>query len=528
MISPDATHQFLSEIIDSIEDGAALFDGDDRLVMFNETYTQYFTLIKDILKPGISFPEMFQALGNRGLYDGPEAGLEDWIAERTNLFVDGARGNEFERVDGRWVRVDYYKLESGGTFIITADISERKRAERELEWARDELEQRIEERTAALRASERRFRDFAVATSDWFWEMDKDLRFSYVSPNVTKILGIPSHSHIGKSRQEILGENYDRELWDEHLQDLQNHEPFRDFVFHRTDVIHGSKWISVSGVPLFDSEGTFSGYRGIGQDITTQHALEAQLSQADKLATLGTLAAGTVHELSQPLNIIRLAVDSILIDKDTNASSVTVEAKELQDIVAQVLRMATIIDHMRVFSRKESNPGAPFVASAVIADVLTLVERQISSTGIHLKRHMPESFGTVLGSSGQLEQVILNLVSNARDAVEAQARRMIEAGKDFQGEIVIELAEQDAENRIAVEISDNGGGIEESLVSNIFDPFFTTKEVGAGTGLGLSVSHTIIHAMGGTLEAENTQTGACFRITLPRAAGLEERPEKTK
>ena len=153
MNSADDSHQLLSEIIESIEDGAAIFDRDDRLVQFNEKYTQYFLLIRDILKPGISFGEMFQALARRGLYDGPESGLEDWVARRTRLFAEGAKANEFQRVDGSWVRVDYYKLKSGSTFVVTADVTARREGERALRQSHHDLERMIAERTADLLAA---------------------------------------------------------------------------------------------------------------------------------------------------------------------------------------------------------------------------------------------------------------------------------------------------------------------------------------------------------------------------------------
>ncbi len=138
-----ASPQLLANVIDSIEDGAALFDADDRLVMFNQKYTQYFTLILDILKPGISFREMFKGMADAGLCRGTAAEVEHWVTQRLALFEGGAKGNEFERSDGSWVRIDYYKLPTGGTFVVTADITKHKQAEETLKQAHDELQLRI-------------------------------------------------------------------------------------------------------------------------------------------------------------------------------------------------------------------------------------------------------------------------------------------------------------------------------------------------------------------------------------------------
>lgn len=126
MDSRDMSFRMLTEVIDSIGDGAAVFGADDRLIHFNRGYVQYFQLVRDILKPGTSFAQLFEALSLRGLYEGPDEGLEEWIEARVKLFAEGVKGNEFQRADGRWVRVDYHKLKSGGTFVLTADITERK------------------------------------------------------------------------------------------------------------------------------------------------------------------------------------------------------------------------------------------------------------------------------------------------------------------------------------------------------------------------------------------------------------------
>jgi len=143
MSVPDLSDKMLPGVIESIEDGAAIFDADDRLILFNDKYRQYFTLIKDILKTGISFEEMFQGLAERGLFSGTQQEVEHWVAGRKKLFDEGARGNEFERADGNWVRIDYYKLQTGGTFVITADITKQKQGEEALRRANEELKLRI-------------------------------------------------------------------------------------------------------------------------------------------------------------------------------------------------------------------------------------------------------------------------------------------------------------------------------------------------------------------------------------------------
>jgi PAS domain S-box-containing protein len=139
---------------------------------------------------------------------------------------------------------------------IVEDITDRKRAEQ------------------ARRASEKRFRDFAEASADWFWEMDAELRFTYMSPNVEWIVGVPPEWHYGKTREDLLGDDYDHETWDSHLEAMRERQPFRDFTYLRQGEGVEPRWLRASGVPVFDDKGTFLGYRGSGTDVTA--TMEAQ------------------------------------------------------------------------------------------------------------------------------------------------------------------------------------------------------------------------------------------------------------
>ena len=185
-----------------------------------------------------------------------------------------ARGRAVERGnDGRALRVT-------GTHL---DISARKQAELTQYQLQAELEQRIQERTTELQYNRQRFEDFATASADWLWEMDAELRFTYMSPNVEQIVGVPPTWHYGKTRQEILGDGYDPAIWENHLRTLQAHEPFRDFIYPRVGDGIETRWLRASGIPLFAADGTFKGYRGSGSDVTpivqAEQALRASRDQ---------------------------------------------------------------------------------------------------------------------------------------------------------------------------------------------------------------------------------------------------------
>ncbi|MBT5110142.1 MAG: PAS domain-containing protein [Rhodospirillaceae bacterium] len=158
-------------------------------------------------------------------------------------------------------------MPEGGVIGIRTDITEQKK-----------IEETLVQQSAALRASEARFRDFAESTSDWLWEMDADLRFTYMSENVERIVGVPAEWHHGKTREDLLGPDYDRDVWSAHLETLNDHKPFRDFEYYRTGEDVESKWLSSSGIPIFDKSGAFAGYRGTGRDITDRKHIEGALA----------------------------------------------------------------------------------------------------------------------------------------------------------------------------------------------------------------------------------------------------------
>ena len=123
--------------------------------------------------------------------------------------------------------------------------------------------------TGDLADGEQRFRDFAESSSDWIWETDASLRYTYFSDDAEKIAGAPQGFNYGQTRRQLLGDEYDREIWDEHLRILDDHKPFRDFTYWRpgTDD-HPGIWLSISGLPAFDRAGVFLGYRGTGRGVT--------------------------------------------------------------------------------------------------------------------------------------------------------------------------------------------------------------------------------------------------------------------
>ena len=272
--------------------------------------------------------------------------------------------------------------------------------------------------------------------------------------------------------------------------------------------------------PIRNAAGEVAAVATILTDITELKQAESQLIQSDKLATLGRMAAGITHELAQPLNNIRLVAQSALMDAaEEEAAAETHDS--LKTIDLQIARMAEIIDHMRVFARKDDSLAEAFTPSTCIKRALALMDLQVSNAGIRIEENISLGRDLVLGSTIQLEQVMINLLSNARDAIverqQSDAATQTATEETFEGVISVSATDDRDAEMITVTVADNGGGFSEEIQQNLFDPFFTTKDVGEGTGLGLSVSYTIIQSMGGTIDATSNDSGTYFTISLPSA-----------
>lgn len=261
---------------------------------------------------------------------------------------------------------------------------------------------------------------------------------------------------------------------------------------------------------VFDTQALTEAGTGMGilLDINEQKETQRLLFQAAKLTSLGEMATGMAHELNQPLNVIKLAASN-LVELSRRGTLPEEELKKrLKRILDQTERAASLISHLRVFGRMPDEKEQLFDVSAAINGALSLVGAQMRSQNVSLERNFENTLPRILGHAILFEQVILNLVMNARDAIFSKKNA---AGSS--GHITISAYHRDA--CVHITITDNGGGIPAVHLSRIFEPFFTTKELGKGTGLGLSISYGIVRDMGGQIVAENVPDGARFTISIP-------------
>jgi len=224
------------------------------------------------------------------------------------------------------------------------------------------------------------------------------------------------------------------------------------------------------------------------------------------MATLGEMATGIAHELNQPLNVMRMGADYLakMIKRGEKISEDAL-LRVSRNINGQVERAATIINRLRDFGRKSSFEVYPVDINEPVADAVTILGEQLKLQDIDLHLKLAEALPKIFADKNRLEQVVLNLVTNAKDAME---------GKKGKSTIVIATYQQG--NEVVVEVSDTGSGIPEDIMGKIFEPFFTTKEVGKGTGMGLSIVYNIVKDFNGSIDVESTlNEGTTFRLRFP-------------
>ena len=238
------------------------------------------------------------------------------------------------------------------------------------------------------------------------------------------------------------------------------------------------------------------------QDVSARVAMEIALKEKDRLAALGVLAAGVAHEVNTPLTGISSYAQLLLAETDEGDP----RHELLKKVERQTFRASRIVSGLLEFARQPGRERRPVDLVEVVAETAELLRERMSAKGVRFQRVTPEAAAVVIGSEGELQQVLTNLMLNAIDAMAPQGGGELVARVEARGE------------RVVVEVEDGGPGIPEAQLQTIFEPFFTTKRHQGGTGLGLSICYNIVEQHGGRIVAENRATGGSrFTVDLPRA-----------
>ena len=328
----------------------------------------------------------------------------------------------------------------------------------------------------------------------------EDGRIERWNRGMERLAGVPRESAIGKSLAEALSKDASAVL----APILPESGGEAEYLYKVSLTLQSGRAITVNvNAAPFDSSlasGTGSGARAvlIFHDVTDRVALERQVQQTEKMVAVGLLAAGVAHEVNTPLTGISSYTQLLRSQMDPKDARI----EWLDKIEKQTFRGAKIVSNLLNFARAGGSDDASLDLSKVMADVLSLVEHQLDKARVRVVKELATDLPSVIGSENKIQQVLFNLILNARDAMPSGGWLTLKTfveGRD-----------------VMVEVSDTGLGIPEADLPRIFDPFFTTKDVGQGTGLGLAVSYGIVQEHGGSIRASSAHgQGSRFEVRLP-------------
>ncbi len=458
-------------------------DRDYRLMRFNQEFAQRFD-------PRVG-DHCYKA------YKGQDRKCTNCPVEPT--FIDGLphygeeSGVNKDGTEAHWIFRTSPIFDAGGRVVaameMSLDITERKSLEKE------------------LKKSESKYHEIFNNIPNPVFLLDYDtLEILDCNESVT--------TDYAFTRDEILGTSF-LELFAE-----KNKEKYRRRLRFSTmlnQVRHRGKGNKVLFVNIRISPSEFPGKKVLlitTSDITKRLEAEQQLIQASKMATLGEMATGIAHELNQPLSVIKTASSFFVrkIGKGENLDTQVLHSM-LNKVDKNVDRAANIINHMRQFARKSDLALEKVQLNDVLKSAFDIFSQQLKVRGIDVVWEIDGTLPGILADPGRLEQVFINLLLNARDAIEEK----FAAGSET-GEKKITLKTWQDDRNVIAEVCDTGGGIPRNIEDKLFEPFFTTKQVGKGTGLGLSISYGIVKDCGGDIKAASREDeGAIFYVTFPVA-----------
>jgi len=425
---------------------------------------------------------------------------ERFILARTkaiDTLEPGTQEYRVVRTDGQvlWVMARHQMLagrdgKAMRMLVALIDVTERKHAE------------------AALRESESRFRSLTQLSSDWYWEQDASFGLTFMSGRMGERTGLDATAYLGRKRWDSPALNLTAEDWIKHREQLERHEPFRNFEMQRPAADGASRWISLSGEPLFDEHGHFAGYRGVGSDITERKHAEIELREAHEElkrsnAELEQFAYVASHDLQEPLRMVSSYTQLLLRRFGDKFDG---DSREFMGyIVDGAARMKQLIEDLLAYSRVGTK-GKEFREVAVEEALLRAVSNLRAAIQETSAAVTWDALPTVMADDTQLAQLFQNLIGNALKFRSTSVPR-------------IHVFVSNNEPAWHFMVRDNGIGIEPQYFERIFMVFqrLHNKADYPGTGIGLAICKKVVERHGGRIWVESRPgDGSAFHFTLPK------------
>ncbi len=423
--------------------------------------------------------------------------LQDLVGGKPYLEIT----NRYRHRDGTWRWLEWMATPFQGKLIYAAarDITERKVAEE------------------ALRHSEERYRRIVETAREGIWVIDAESRTTFVNRQMAEMLGYGAEEMLGASLYQFMDDEGRRISQANVERRRRGISEQHDFKFRRKD--GGELWALLETTPFFDDRGEYTGALAMVTNVTERRRMEEQLRQSQKLEAVGRLAGGVAHDFNNLLTAI-LGDAQLLLEGLHESDPLREDAREIQ-VAAQ--RAATLTRQLLAFGRKEvTQPRV--VDLGVVVGAMDRMLRRLIGEDVELVTLTDPNLARVRVDPGQIEQVILNLAVNARDAMPKGGRLTIEtANVQLGGEGAVRHFELKPGPYVMLAVSDTGSGMSLEVQSHLFEPFYTTKALGKGTGLGLSTVWGIVKQCGGDIWVySEPDKGTVFKVYFPAIEGAAE------
>jgi PAS domain S-box-containing protein len=499
-----------STLLEAIPDAMVVINQDGIVVQINSQTEDLFGYTRDELigqKIETLVPERHRQ---------PHSHHREQFAEQPRIRRMGA-GLELygRRRDGSEfpVEISLSPVSTGaGTFVLSAvrDVSDRKRTEEQLRRAHEELDRR---KSRQLWDSQARLALIADSSQDAIIGKSLDGIITHWNKGAEHIYGYKPEDVVGKSISLLAPKDRPDEI-PAILQKIRDGQRVEYFESIRVTKDGRHLNVSISVSPVWDAEGKIVGASAIARDITAQKRAEEQLRQAQKMEAIGRLAGGVAHDFNNILGIIAACGELLRGRVDSNPET----QQFLDNLRKATERGASLTRQLLSFSRKQPIQPRVLDLNERLKDVMKLI-RPLMGDDVQLTILPSATPAIVEADSSQLDQIVLNLAANARDAMPKGGRLILETAiKVLDQAFAEQHPPMSAGKYVMLAVSDNGTGMDQATVSRIFEPFFTTKEIGKGTGLGLATVYGIVRQSRGHIWVYSEPgRGTTFKIYLPSA-----------
>ena len=501
-----ALRQRLLTALDAVPVEFLEFDSKHRLILANRAAREGSPWVNFDNYVGKTRTEMLRATARHFSGRDPERDWKAWMDLRLMQFKQGGVF-EAQRANGNWWQVSVGLQPDGSRILIRTDITE--------------LKTRMERLDSVFQS-----------TGGAILLLNHDGRVVMANQAVLDLHGLMHAEIVGKSYTELRFSGFDAAVLERWQKDAASHTGIgsnSEAGGMRLQAVefecgvaaaNGERHVfRFTATPVEADTGGLRYVVLIGVDDTQRRRAEVRLFDASRLSNLGEMASGIAHEINQPLAVIRLAADALHEELEMpEAAALAGELgdfirQKLERIISQTERAAGIISDLRTVARKPTNNVQPFDLSEAARVGGDLLREQLKLARINVKLDLAVPGPLVLGEANRVQQIVINLMLNARDAILSGETP---SDGSIRGHLVLRVAADPVSGGGVLMIEDDGPGIPTAALSRLFEPFFTTKPVGKGTGLGLSISYDIVSRMGGEISAENRpEGGARFRIVLP-------------